>query len=1526
MDHSYYTRALVNVSKYATLLVAFLLVNFKLLAQTVSCNQEINLSLGSDCTSTLLPSDVLTLDNPPGTYSLEVTTPTGIVVPGNLVTSDYLQMTLTARVTNAANNSCWANILVEDKLGPEIQCSNVTVSCADNSSHIPAAIDACSGTASVSLLLENIEPVPCDPNILQTISQTYVATDALGNTSTCSQVISLDRIDLNTIVFPDSLLISNNTNLTCLDMSDPQGSPNAMVAGVPTFNGIPLYPVDQLVSCNITVEFSDRTLFDFGCSRKIFRTWQVYEWVCGDLNSTNFVQVIEIGDTEIPTVSCPEPISVSTSSGQCSSFVTLPLPVTSDDCTSVVETDIRYEGGFVNNATIAPVVELSGSSVVTYTVYDGCDNSATCSTIVTVEDNASPVALCDQNSVVSLRSDGTAIALTSTFDNGSFDDCQFYRTVIRRDNTNCGCDEPVFEDMNLLGQYNGHYYYLSTFRYTASTAANIANGLGGELLSINSQQESAFVNNAISSISDSLYIGLTLDNASNTFVWPNNIPLTFNQWLPGQFDVDGLPLQSGGNVFILNSGYWVITPGLDLRRFILEVDGPCGFSDRVRFCCEDVTNPQVVTLRAIDLSGTFTECTANVIVQDKFAPQISCPADVTVACGSDFDPSDSVTFGMATASDQCVSDNIASAIQSNLDPTCGTGTITKTFTASDDSGFSSCVQTFTVMSVSGFDPAMIDFPDDLDIDSGCGTLGLQPDDLPAVNAYPVFSTGVCDNVSMSFDDQIFSFSGPQSDACAKILRTWEVANNCIPLEPGVNPVIHQQTIAVNNTTAPTISGCENLSVGTVNCTNGTVQFTISALDDCLPSTNVTGTVSLDVGANGTIDNTFNNGVNSITVNEVLPLGQHIAIASFTDPCGNTSSCSKTIFVNDVSQANLLCKSSVSVNIQPMDLDNDPTTPRENMVRVWASALIESSNNGCGGALTPAFSNTTLSDNARFFDCDFVNTVQSLEVFVITATGQVSSCVGSVFIQDNNNLCETPVTTSGGGLSAIVGCDEQVIERDCSENGQRVNLEFDYFNNSCTRSQSTDVITVVDFHSDGVIDIRDEVIIDNEKYDYNFPTPNGNHLIVMSFTNECDEVTTCQKNITVTCPSQAQNATILGAVNTVDGRGISDVLVSLEASQQNEVMTDVSGNYAFATMPLGGSYNIVPLKDIDYGNGVNTVDLIRIQRHILGLARFDSPYQYIAADIDQSGRIDGRDLIELRKFILGIYDDFPLNTSWRMLDATFVFEDDSDPLRQAFEDSYVVYNLREDMEVDFLGVKIGDVDNSVSLFTDSNKIEQRSKERIVLESDDIWLNEGEESEIKLTMPELVSLEGLQGVVDFAISDLLIVEAKLENQLSSGQVYIDQDKGKIAYCWHSTDAINIEGEVLTFKVTAKTSGWLSKMISVDNSRISSEGYAADNLYSIELRLRSPLNKKVRLYPNIPNPWTELTQINFYLPVEQPITLSIYDVHGKLIYQEQKVGLQGDNQTTLMKDDLINTGLFYYELKTQKERFIHKMVLVD
>ena len=41
---------------------------------------------------------------------------------------------------------------------------------------------------------------------------------------------------------------------------------------------------------------------------------------------------------------------------------------------------------------------------------------------------------------------------------------------------------------------------------------------------------------------------------------------------------------------------------------------------------------------------------------------------------------------------------------------------------------------------------------------------------------------------------------------------------------------------------------------------------------------------------------------------------------------------------------------------------------------------------------------------------------------------------------------------------------------------------------------------------------------------------------------------------------------------------------------------------------------------------------------------------IAADINGDQRINGQDLVELRKLILGIYSEFPENDSWMILNA------------------------------------------------------------------------------------------------------------------------------------------------------------------------------------------------------------------------------------------------------------------------------------
>ncbi|HMQ50446.1 MAG TPA: hypothetical protein PKA70_23485, partial [Saprospiraceae bacterium] len=65
--------------------------------------------------------------------------------------------------------------------------------------------------------------------------------------------------------------------------------------------------------------------------------------------------------------------------------------------------------------------------------------------------------------------------------------------------------------------------------------------------------------------------------------------------------------------------------------------------------------------------------------------------------------------------------------------------------------------------------------------------------------------------------------------------------------------------------------------------------------------------------------------------------------------------------------------------------------------------------------------------------------------------------------------------------------------------------------------------------------------------------------------------------------------------------------------------------------------------------VSTYDLFRMSQALLGVAPFTEPWQVIAADVNASGGVTTLDLIELRKIILSIEDDFPDGgPAWRFI--------------------------------------------------------------------------------------------------------------------------------------------------------------------------------------------------------------------------------------------------------------------------------------
>ena len=57
-------------------------------------------------------------------------------------------------------------------------------------------------------------------------------------------------------------------------------------------------------------------------------------------------------------------------------------------------------------------------------------------------------------------------------------------------------------------------------------------------------------------------------------------------------------------------------------------------------------------------------------------------------------------------------------------------------------------------------------------------------------------------------------------------------------------------------------------------------------------------------------------------------------------------------------------------------------------------------------------------------------------------------------------------------------------------------------------------------------------------------------------------------------------------------------------------------------------------------------------------KITNPYELIAADINKSGNISITDILQLRKLILGVDREFPENKSWRFVEASYKFQDES----------------------------------------------------------------------------------------------------------------------------------------------------------------------------------------------------------------------------------------------------------------------------
>ena len=1013
----------------------------------IACIGDLNISMDSDCAVTVTPSMIHagTMD-PDASYGVMLFDAGMNPILDNTITVAHIGENLIVKLIDACSgNSCWSNIYVEDKMPPVIQCGDITVPCHAMESYMPIATDNCGTVLDVVMLSETVTPLNCDDDYVKQITRSYQATDSYGNVSEpCSQTILVERFDFSQIVPPPSYTVMSGTALECSEVIyGEDGTPSIDFAGVPTYWDEPLYPFPDYY-CNVGIDFETVTIAPEGCVRKYMRTWTVYEAHCGLGVIETYLQTIEIQDVRAPVVTCGDNIVLSTSGDSCERNVFLPPPTSiSDDCEGgSFQVDIKYPGGFLNNAPEGGYAVLpAGQTEITYVVYDGCGNSGQCSMTVTIEDDTSPTAICDQNTVVALRGDGTAEAYASTFDDGSYDDCELYTLLVQRINPSddCPCELPSFHDMDYIGELDGHFYYLSKTKMTSFKAYAYGEAMGGHPAIIETDNENSWIRDQVDGLlaGDEYFIGLNDSDQEGTFTWNNGFPANYTNWNGGS------PVNTADFVVANADGTWSVVPDAREEAFVLEITDPCGWSDYVNFCCADAGGEHMVALRAVDYFGQITNCMAMVEVQDKIAPVITCPAPITINCEEviDFDNL-AERFGMATAVDGCQAEVVEFSPLVNIDA-CGVGEIKRTFFASDANGISQCEQIITIESVELFEEGRILWPEDYYSDDGCDAGQLIPANLPVGFQRPIVDERFCDLVSEEYVDDVFFFAG-DSDACFKILRTWTVIDWCtfnendsdlnnIP-ESSDNGVIpgyftRQQTIKISNNVEPTIIIDSPSEVCTYECEGGFIELRAKATDDCTPGENLAWQYEIDFDSDNDPDITGISGLgNSIIADGTFPVGTHTILFTFEDRCGNMESSLFSFTIKSCILPTAACIDGLAVGLEAMDLDGDGVFDTE-MGCIWSDSFDASSVHPCGLDVTLVFcddpNDPSTYTTEKCFDCSDCGT-QMVNICVVDEFGNVDFCTTTVQVQDNNNVDFCPDASD-----CIIAPVAQVTVTDCT---------------------------------------------------------------------------------------------------------------------------------------------------------------------------------------------------------------------------------------------------------------------------------------------------------------------------------------------------------------------------------------------------------------------------------------------------------------------------------------------------------------
>jgi hypothetical protein len=299
---------------------------------------------------------------------------------------------------------------------------------------------------------------------------------------------------------------------------------------------------------------------------------------------------------------------------------------------------------------------------------------------------------------------------------------------------------------------------------------------------------------------------------------------------------------------------------------------------------------------------------------------------------------------------------------------------------------------------------------------------------------------------------------------------------------------------------------------------------------------------------------------------------------------------------------------------------------------------------------------------------------------------------------------------------------------------------------------------------------------------------------------------------------------------------------------------------------------------------------------------------------------------MRKIVLGIEEGFKSGLNWLFIPDTYDLT--IDPFN--FENSVNIALSDQDLNLDFVAVKIGDVNNSWV----NQSAGRTSKGKIELSLEHLKLAD-EFIEIPVVASDFKNISGYQFTITWDANELEYYD--IENKGLEG--YFNEqsiDDGILTTMWDEFNGKSIDlddGTVLfILRFNAKDDNAISL---VELNSEMTEAVAFDgqlnsltiNSVAANVNLEELLNGELELYQNVPNPFDYSTDIRFKIVKQGLVKLSVINLLGETVYLHEdnyEPGmhiLKWDRNQSLKP---VTPGIYLYRLESKGKEVVKKMLI--